>query len=53
MSILNNIKKLQSKTNEPQGIEVTYNRAHVEENLSVKDVVKYIKDDKRRTVYWE
>ena len=44
-TILNNIKKLQSKTNEPQGIEVTYNRAHVEENLSVKDVVKYIKDD--------
>ena len=44
-TILNNIKKLQSKTNEPQGIEVTYNSAHVEENLSVKDVVKYIKDD--------
>lgn len=44
-TILNNIKKLQSETNEPKGIEVTYNRAHVDENLSVKDVVKYIKDD--------
>lgn len=43
--ILKNIKKLQDETKQPAGIEATYNRAHVDGNLSIKNVVKYFKDE--------
>ena len=43
--ILTNAKLLKEKTNEPNTIEVTYNQYHVDNNISVTDVVKHIQSE--------
>lgn len=42
--ILKNLKILKEKTGEPNLIEVTYNKSHIENNVSIKDIVSFIKN---------
>lgn len=42
--ILKNLKLLKEKTGKPNMIEVTYNKSHIENNVSIKDIVSFIKN---------
>lgn len=42
--IINNIIKLKEKTNQPSTIEVTYNKTHIKNNLSIYDTLKSINE---------
>lgn len=42
--ILNNLSKLKSETGQPELIEGTYTQYHVDNNISVLDIVKHIND---------
>ncbi|MBM7689866.1 hypothetical protein BCR24_13320 [Enterococcus ureilyticus] len=43
--ILKNISKLNQYTNQPSTIEVTYNQNHVENDVSIQDVVDHISEE--------
>lgn len=40
--ILNNIKMLKKNTNQPTTIEVTFNRNHIDNNIKIIDIIKFI-----------
>ena len=40
-----NIKILKEKTNQPTGIEATYNKHHIDQDVSVVDVLSYVHDE--------
>jgi uncharacterized protein len=41
--ILENIKKLHAETKEPSTIEVTFNQMHVNNNVSIADVISFVR----------
>lgn len=42
--ILKNIEKLNAVTNQPAQIEVTYNQEHINRNVSILDILKFIEE---------
>lgn len=40
-----NIKYMKKKTNQPSGIEITYNKIHEEEKIKIVDLIKYAKKE--------
>lgn len=43
--IINNVKKLIDTTGQPTTIEVTYNKHHVENNISISDICTHIREN--------
>ena len=41
-TVMNNIKRLKSETGEPNTIEVTYNKYHEANNISISDIIEFI-----------
>ena len=41
--ILSNIRKLYAQTNEPSTIEVTFNQKHVDNDISIADIITFIR----------
>jgi len=42
--ILNNIKELKKQTGQPTTIEVTYNQHHVDNRISVLDIIQFVRE---------